>query len=63
MEMQQVRYFVTLAELRNFTRAAEACNVTQPAFSRAIRLRGVVKFISVNVPTMIILPSGWIAAL
>ena len=37
MEMQQVRYFVALAEVRNFTRAAEACNVTQPAFSRAIQ--------------------------
>jgi DNA-binding transcriptional LysR family regulator len=37
MEMQQVRYFVALAELRNFTRAAETCNVTQPAFSRAIQ--------------------------
>ena len=37
MEMQQVRYFVALAGLRNFTRAAEACNVTQPAFSRAIQ--------------------------
>lgn len=37
MEMQQVRYFVALAELRNFTRAAESCNVTQPAFSRAIQ--------------------------
>lgn len=37
MEMQQVRYFVALSELRNFTRAAEACNVTQPAFSRAIQ--------------------------
>ena len=37
MEMQQVRYFVALASLRNFTRAAESCNVTQPAFSRAIQ--------------------------
>lgn len=37
MEMQQVRYFVALSELRNFTRAAESCNVTQPAFSRAIQ--------------------------
>ena len=37
MEMQQVRYFVALVEARNFTRAAEACNVTQPAFSRAIQ--------------------------
>ena len=35
--MQQVRYFVALAETLNFTRAAEACNVTQPAFTRAIK--------------------------
>ena len=37
MEMQQVRYLVTFAELLNFTRVAEACNATQPAFSRAIQ--------------------------
>lgn len=37
MEMQQVRYFVALAQTLNFTRAAEMCNVTQPAFSRAIQ--------------------------
>ena len=37
MEMQQVRYFVALAQHLNFTRAADACNVTQPAFSRAIQ--------------------------
>ena len=37
MEMQQVRYFVALTKLRNFTRAADSCNVTQPAFSRAIQ--------------------------
>lgn len=37
MEMQQVRYFVALAETLNFTRAAEACNVTQPALTRAIQ--------------------------
>jgi DNA-binding transcriptional LysR family regulator len=37
MEMQQVRYFVTLARELNFTRAAEACNVTQPALTRAIQ--------------------------
>lgn len=35
--MQQVRYFVALAETLNFTRAAEACNVTQPALTRAIK--------------------------
>lgn len=37
MEMQQVRYFVALAKELNFTRAAEACNVTQPALTRAIQ--------------------------
>jgi len=37
MEFNQVRYFLTLAETLNFTRAAEACNVTQPALTRAIQ--------------------------
>lgn len=37
MEMQQVRYFLALAEHLNFTRAAEACNVSQPALTRAIQ--------------------------
>ncbi|MXO61280.1 LysR family transcriptional regulator [Altererythrobacter salegens] len=37
MEMQQVRYFVTLAKTLNFTRAAEQCNVSQPALTRAIQ--------------------------
>jgi len=37
MEMQQVRYFVALAETLNFTRAAERCNVSQPALTRAIQ--------------------------
>ncbi len=37
MEMQQVRYFIALAQTLNFTRAAEACNVTQPALTRAIQ--------------------------
>jgi len=37
MEMQQVRYFVTLARTLNFTRAAEHCNVSQPALTRAIQ--------------------------
>ena len=37
MEMQQVRYFVALAETLNFTRAAEQCNVSQPALTRAIQ--------------------------
>ncbi|MXO61279.1 LysR family transcriptional regulator [Altererythrobacter salegens] len=37
MEMQQVRYFVALAKTLNFTRAAEQCNVSQPALTRAIQ--------------------------
>ncbi|MFA5964239.1 MAG: LysR family transcriptional regulator [Sphingomonas sp.] len=37
MEMQQVRYFVALAETLNFTRAAQRCNVSQPALTRAIQ--------------------------
>ena len=38
MEMQQVRYFITLAKTLNFTRAAEECNVSQPSLTRAIHL-------------------------
>ena len=37
MEMQQIRYFLALAETLNFTRAAEKSNVTQPALTRAIQ--------------------------
>ncbi len=37
MEMQQVRYFLALAQTLNFTRAAEDCNVSQPALTRAIK--------------------------
>ena len=37
MEMQQIRYFLTLAQTLNFTHAAEECHVTQPALTRAIQ--------------------------
>jgi len=37
MELSQVRYFITLCGTLNFTRAAAQCNVTQPAFTRAIQ--------------------------
>lgn len=37
MEMHQMRYFVEVANVLNFTRAAERCNVTQPALTRAIK--------------------------
>ncbi len=36
MELQQIRYFAKVAELENFTRAAEACHVTQPSLSQQI---------------------------
>lgn len=36
MEMQQVRYFKAVADVLNFTRAAEMCNVSQPSLTRAI---------------------------
>lgn len=37
MEMQQIRYFLALSKSLNFTRAAETCNVSQPALTRAIQ--------------------------
>lgn len=37
MEMHQVRYFLAVARLLNFTRAAEHCNVTQPSLTRAVQ--------------------------
>ena len=37
MEMHQIRYFLTLCDTLNFTRAAETCHVTQPALTRAIQ--------------------------
>ena len=38
MEMHQIRYFLTVAETLNFTRAAEQCGVSVPSLSRGIRL-------------------------
>jgi DNA-binding transcriptional LysR family regulator len=37
MELHQVRYLVAVSRLLNFTRAAEQCNVTQPALTKAIQ--------------------------
>jgi len=37
MEMHQVRYFLTAANTLSFTRAAEACHVSQPALTTAIK--------------------------
>lgn len=35
--MHQVRYFLAVCQHLNFTRAAEYCNVTQPALTRAVQ--------------------------
>ena len=35
--MPQVRYFLAVADTLNFTRAAQHCNVSQPALTRAIQ--------------------------
>ena len=37
MELHEIRYFLAVSETRNFTRAAQLCNVTQPALTRAIQ--------------------------
>src|SRR6202022_2133814 len=36
MQMNQIRYFLAVCETLNFTRAAEKCNVSQPALTRGI---------------------------
>ena len=38
MDLKQLEYFVRVAELGSFTRAALALNVAQPALSRHVRL-------------------------
>ncbi len=38
MDLKQLKYFVRVAELGSFTRAAQALDVAQPALSRQIRL-------------------------
>jgi LysR family transcriptional regulator, hydrogen peroxide-inducible genes activator len=37
MELHQIRYFLALCRDLNFTRAAEACHVSQPALTKAIK--------------------------
>jgi LysR family hydrogen peroxide-inducible transcriptional activator len=37
MDMHHIRYFLAVCDTLNFTRAAERCNVTQPALSRAVQ--------------------------
>src|SRR3954470_17721806 len=36
LQLYQVRYFLAVARTLNFTRAAEQCNVTQPALTKAV---------------------------
>lgn len=37
MEINQIRFFLALADTLNFTRAAEICDVSQPALSRGVK--------------------------
>lgn len=37
MEMHQIRYVLEAARTLNFTKAAQACNVSQPALTRAVK--------------------------
>jgi DNA-binding transcriptional LysR family regulator len=37
MELYQIRYVLAAAETLNFTRAAERCNVSQPALTKAVK--------------------------
>ncbi len=37
LSARQLRAFVALADQRNFTRAAQTCHLSQPAFSALIR--------------------------
>jgi LysR family hydrogen peroxide-inducible transcriptional activator len=37
VELQQIRYFLALAEELNFRRAARRCNVSQPSVTNAIK--------------------------
>jgi DNA-binding transcriptional LysR family regulator len=37
MELHQVRYFLAVVKTLNFTKAAEQCNVTQPALTKGIQ--------------------------
>ncbi len=37
MEIHEIRYFLAVCEVLNFTRASERCNVSQPSLTRAIQ--------------------------
>lgn len=37
MEFHQIQYFLALSATLNFTKAAELCNISQPALSRAVQ--------------------------
>jgi DNA-binding transcriptional LysR family regulator len=36
MELREIRYFLALSRTLDFTKAAEACCISQPTLSRAI---------------------------
>ena len=42
MNIQQIKYIVALDRLRNFARAAEACDVSQPTLMELERINEIV---------------------
>lgn len=40
MNLNQLHYFVTLAHIEHYTRAAEMLSITQPSLSHAIKYAG-----------------------
>ena len=61
MEIQQIRYFVAIASVGNFAKAAQRCHVTQPALSSAIRqleMECDQTLVERSYPKAILTPSG-----
>jgi hypothetical protein len=53
MEIRRLRYFIAVAELRNFTRAAEASFVAQSALSQPYVVLGLTDPLAVHRVTVV----------
>ncbi len=53
MELDQMRYFLQIAETRSFTRAAEALSISQPALSRCppCDINEIIRSLAQEAPT------------
>ena len=56
VEMHQIRYFLTVCETLNLTKAAERCNVAQPSLTRAIKALERVEGLSAGI---VVVSSQW----